>query len=519
MEREFFTSIVFQGCKEGPPKRQEDACPAIGARSSTRPIPRRTAAVAPRATRASRTRTRTRTRTPTATTTRARPLSSSTSGPAEQAGPLVASTPALALREVLERFWPYARSYRRWLIVVLVLIGLGQALDAASLSLFKVVIDEVLVPRDFGPFPLIALGYIAITVVSGAVAFGDDYLSTWIGERFVLLLRTGLFRHLQGLSLGFFESRRLGDLLARLTGDIGAIETLVLSGVADIAGYLLRIVVFAGALFLIDWQLALVALAVSPLFGWATNCFSRKIKEASREKRRRSGSLSSVAEESLANVSLVQAYNRQQHEVERLHAENLGAFRAEMTSTRLKALFRPLIDLIEVAGALVVFGFGTWALSRGDLSLGELLAFVAFLSQLYSPIRGLSRLINRLFAAPAGAERVGELLDERPQVEERPNALSLGRGAGRVRFSDVSFSYPGASRPALSGLDFELYPGEALALVGPSGAGKSTVAKLLLRFYDPSGGRIGVDGSDLRELRLESLRDNVSLLLQETLVF
>jgi ATP-binding cassette subfamily B protein len=446
-------------------------------------------------------------------------LQSSTSGPAEQAGPLVASAPALALRAILKRFWPYARPYRRWLLLILVLIGLGQALDAASLWLFKVVIDEVLVPRDFGPFPLIALGYVAITLVSGAVAFGDDYLSTWIGERFVLSLRTDFFRHLQGLSLGFFEGRRLGDVLSRLTGDVGAIETLVLSGVADIVGYVVRILVFAGALFVIDWKLALVALAVSPLFGYATSRFSRKIKEASREKRRRSGSLSSVAEESLANVSLVQAYNRQQHEVERLHRENLGTFRAEMTSTRLKALFRPLIDLIEVIGALVVFGFGTWALSRGDLTLGELLAFVAFLSQLYSPIRGLTRLINRFFSASAGAERIIEFLDERPQVAERPDALSLGRAAGRVRFDDVSFAYPGGKGPALNGLGFELFPGEALALVGPSGAGKSTVAKLLLRFYDPDSGSIEVDGSDLRDLQLESLRDNVSVLLQETLVF
>ncbi|HEX4759174.1 MAG TPA: ABC transporter ATP-binding protein [Thermoleophilaceae bacterium] len=446
-------------------------------------------------------------------------MKQSTSGPASPAGPLVAAAPALALRAVLKRFWPYARPYRRWLLLVLVLIALGQALDAASLWLFKVVIDEVLVPRDFGPFPLIALGYVAITVVGGAVAFGDDYLSTWIGERFVLSLRTDFFRHLQGLSLGFFEGRRLGDLLSRLTGDVGAIETLVLSGVADAVGYVLRIVFFAGALFLIDWRLALVALVVSPLFAWATSRFSRRIKEASREKRRRSGSISSVAEESLANVSLVQAYNRQAHEVERLHEENLGAFRAEMRSTRLKALFRPLIDLVEVLGALVVLGAGTWALSRGELTLGDLLAFVAFLSQLYSPIRALMQLINRFFSASAGAERIIEFLDEEPEVAERPDARRLGRAFGRVRFDDVSFSYPGGGRPALGGLSFELMPGEALALVGPSGAGKSTVAKLLLRFYDPSDGTIEVDGDDLRDLGLESLRDNVSVLLQETLVF
>src|SRR5215210_4249706 len=431
----------------------------------------------------------------------------------------VSAAPRLPLREVLRRFWPYARPYRRWLALVLALIAVGQAIDAAMLWMFKVVVDEMLVPRDFGPFPWIAGAYIGLTVLGGLVSFADDYLSTWVGERFVLSLRRDFFSHLQGLSLDFFERRKLGDVLSRLTGDVGAIETLVLSGVADAAAYALRIVLFTGALFLIDWQLALVALGVAPLFWLATKRFSRAIKEASREKRRRSGSIGAVAEESLANAPLVQAYNRQQHEVDRLHRENVGAFRAEMASTRIKGIFRPLIDLIEVVGAIVVFGFGTWALSQGRISLGALLAFVAYLSQLYSPIRGLSRLVNRFFSASAGAERIIELLDEGPAVPERPDARALGRAGGRVRFDGVDFSYPKAARPALGGLSFELAPGEVVALVGPSGAGKSTVAKLLLRFYDPSAGRIQIDGFDLRELGLESLRENVALLLQETLVF
>src|SRR5215210_5224424 len=432
---------------------------------------------------------------------------------------LVAAAPPLPLREVLRRFWPYARPHRRWLLAVLALIAVGQAIDAATLWMFKVVVDEVLVPRDFGPFLWVAGAYVGLTVAGGLVSFADDYLSTWVGERFLLSLRTDFFRHLQGLSLDFFERRKLGDVLSRLTGDVGAIETLVLSGVADAAAYALRIVLFTGALFLIDWQLALVALGVAPLFWLATKRFSRAIKEASREKRRRSGSIGAVAEESLANAPLVQAYNRQANEVERLHRENVGAFRAEMASTRLKAIFTPLVDLIELMGAIVVLGFGTWALSQGRLSLGALLAFLAYLSQLYSPIRGLSRLVNRFFSASAGAERIIELLDETPSVAGHPRARPLGRARGSVRFDGVSFSYPKAARPALGGLSFELAPGEVVALVGPSGAGKSTVAKLLLRFYDPSAGRIQIDGFDLRELGLESLRENVALLLQETLVF
>ena len=427
--------------------------------------------------------------------------------------------PRVALREVLRRFWPYARAYRGWIVVTVLLIALGEAVGAALIWMFKVVVDDVLVPHDFGPFVWVALAYLGLSAVGGAISFADDYLSTWIGERFLLSLRTDFFRHLQGLSLDFFERRRLGDVLSRITGDVAAIETLVLSGVADGISYVLRIAFFCAALFYLQWQLALASLVVAPLFWVAARHFSRLIKEASREKRRRSGSLSAVAEESLSNAALVQAYNRQEWEVDRLHRENLGAYRAELASTRLKALFAPLVNLIEVAGAVVVIGLGTWALSEGRITLGGLLAFLAYLSQLYSPIRGLSRLTNRLFSASAAAERIIEFLDERPSVVERPGARSMGRALGEVVFEDVRFRYPGEGRPALHQLSLSLEPGRTVALVGPSGAGKSTAAKLLLRFYDPERGRIVLEGHDLRDVGLVSLRENVAVLLQETLVF
>src|SRR5215211_4430981 len=271
---------------------------------------------------------------------------------------LVAAAPRLRLRELVRRFWPYARPYRRWIGVALALIALSQAVDAAIIWLFKPVVDQVLVPRDLGALLPFAIGYLALVIGGGIVSFADDWLSTWVGERFLLELRTSVFRHLQGLSLDFFERRRLGDLIARLTGDVGAIETLVLSGVTDAISYLLRIAFFTTALFVLQWELALFALVVTPIFWLLARHFSRLIKEASREKRRRSGSLSAVAEESLANTQLVQAYGREEWEVDRFHREGLGAFHAEMASTRLKALFSPLIDLVEVAGAVIVLAAG-----------------------------------------------------------------------------------------------------------------------------------------------------------------
>lgn len=423
------------------------------------------------------------------------------------------------LRALLRRFWPYARPYRALFAVVLVLLVVGPVLDAATIYLFKVVVDDVLVPKDLGPLPSLAGLYVGLTVLSGSVSFADDYLSALVAGRFLVDLRTDVYRHLQRLSLGFFERRKLGDLLSRLSGDVTAIESFVVSGLADAVSYLLRIGLYAGALLLISWRLALASLVVGPVFWRLTSSFSRRSKAASRERRRRSGSITAVAEEGLANVALVQAYNQQDREVQRFHAQAVASFAATLRASRLKATFGPLVELLELVGSLLVVLLGTHELVTGRLTLGELLVFLTYLTQLYSPIRALGRLSTSVFAATASAERVVELLDATPEVLERPGARRLLLARGEVRLQGVDFRYPGAARDALREVDLVLRPGERVALVGASGAGKSTVAKLLLRFYDPTAGRVLLDGHDARDLSLAALRSQVTCLLQETLVF
>jgi ATP-binding cassette, subfamily B, bacterial len=433
-------------------------------------------------------------------------------GPVPEAPPVPVST-------IARRFWPYARPYRKWLLLTGVFIALDAAVETGAVWLFKVLVDEVLVPRDIHALVWVGALFVAVTFAGGVIGFADDVLSTWVSERFLLDLRTRFYGHLQTLPLDFFEGRRLGDVLSRLTGDIQAIESFVLSGVADALSYALRVVFFAAALFYLQWDLALVALVVGPIFYVAARKTAKLLKRASREKRRRSGSIGAVAEEGLANMALVQAYGREESERERFHEQNLAAFRAQMTSTRLRAGFGPLVELIELAGVLLVMAYGTVKLSQGALSLGGLLVFMAYLSKLFSPVRGLSRLTTGLFSASASAERVIEFLDERPAVTDPPEPLPAARRRGELRFEDVRFAYPEAPEEALRGVDLAVGPGEVLALVGPSGAGKSTVARLLLRFADPSAGRVLIDGADLRAYALADLRANVAVVLQETLVF
>lgn len=431
---------------------------------------------------------------------------------------LVAAAPALRVREVLRRFWPDARPFRRWFPVLLVLIAVGAALETAEIWIFKILVDDVLVPGDLGMLGWVAAGYVGITVAGGLASFADDYLSTSLAARFLLGVRTRLFAHVQRLSSDVLDRHRSGDLVARVSGDVGAIETLLLSGVADGLGSLLRLVFFSVALVAIDWQLALVSLVVAPLFFTVARRFGRKVKRVAREKGRRAGALSAVVEESFANSALVQSSNRQGAELSRFRRENNAMISAELAATRIRGLFEPLVDLAQLSGVLVVLVFGTRQVAAGTMSVGELLAFVTYLSQFYGPITELTALSNSVFKAVAAAERVLEVLDEQPRVVDAPHAQPLSVTDGHVRLDRVTFRYPGQHRPALADVDLDIPPGTTVALVGPSGAGKSSLAKLLLRFYDPDTGRVSIDGQDLRDVTIQSLRDQVSILLQEGLV-
>jgi ATP-binding cassette, subfamily B, bacterial len=438
--------------------------------------------------------------------------------PSADPAPVVAEAPAVSVCEIFRRFWPDARPYRKWLLVSLVFIAAVPAIATVEVWLFKRLVDDVLVPGDLGALFWLASLFVALTVLGGLISFADEYLGAWIGERFLLNLRSRVYAHLLDLSEGP-QRRRLGDLLARLTGDVQAIEAFVLSGVAGALSAVLQIAFFTAALFYLQWDLALVSLVVAPLFWLAAARFSRLIRRASREKRRRSGSLGAVAEEGLANAPLVQAYNGQPQELERFRRENEGILSAELAATRLRAIFSPVVDLIELGGALLVVGWGTYALAEGRISLGGMLAFLAYLTMLYGPVQDLSRLGTTIYAAAAAAERIVDVLDQQPVVSDRPGARPRGRAASVVAFEGVTFRYPGMPRAALEDVSFRVGPGETLAIVGASGAGKSTIAQLLARLRDPEHGSVSLDGRDLRELTIESVRENVTLLLQETMVF
>ncbi|NMH95512.1 ABC transporter ATP-binding protein [Pseudonocardia bannensis] len=431
---------------------------------------------------------------------------------------LVDLAPAKEIRAIFRRFWPDVRPLRPWIALSLLFVFVVPLLTAAGTWMLKVLVDDVLTPRDFSLFPAVAAVYVGITLLGGALGFVDQYLATWIGEQFVHRLRTRVFAHLHTLSIGFFDRRRLGDILSRLVGDIGAIETLMLGGVAQLLSAVVQVLLFGALLFYLDWRLALVSLIAVPGFWFAARVFSRRIKAASREAGRRGGSIGVVAEESLGNALLIQAYGREDAENSRFTAQSAGSVGAELAAARIGAMFGPLVELLEVAGVLAIVGVGIWELTAGNITLGGLLVFLAYIAQLYSPVRNLAQLSNSIFAAAAGAERIIELLDQRPTITAPEVPVDLGRARGRLELEHVSFRYPETPMDVLTDVGFSAPPGTITALVGASGAGKTTLTKLLLRFYDPAQGRITLDGHDLRELDPAQLRANIAVVLQETLL-
>lgn len=437
--------------------------------------------------------------------------------PAADDAQVVADAPRMTIRQVARRFWPQVRPLRWWMLLGLLLSAGISAIGVAEIALFARVVDDVLVPADLGLLPWIALAYLGLSLGSGLLSGCKDYLSTWVSQGFLLRLRTQVFRHVLSLPQDAHDRRRLGDVLSRLTSDVSSVEQFMVSALSRGAAAVITVLFYVGALFWLDPLLAAVSMLVVPVFAGVAAQFSRLVKEAARERRRRGGSLSAVAEENLGNVPLVQAFGRQDDAVAKFQRENAGIMGADLASSRVRSVFLPVVDLAELAGILSVIAMGTWALSEDRLSLGQLIAFLTLMAQLYRPLRDLASLLPTLHSATAGIERLVELLDDRPPPES-PHAVRLDAARGELSLRGVRVTYPGAQRSALDGLDLTVAPGQVVAVVGPSGAGKSTLVKALLRLLDPDAGVVCLDGYDLRDLRLDSLRDAVSVVPQETLL-
>lgn len=422
------------------------------------------------------------------------------------------------VRAAFRRFWPLTRGDRTWLAVIVACVVMSALAETAAILLFAQLTDTALKAGSLAAFWGPAGAWLAVAALGALVGYLGNSLATWTAERFVLRLRAKVFRHVQDLPPHFFQQHRRGDLVERLTGDVEAIEQLVVSGVVGTVAAAFSAVFYSAAALYLRWDLALATFVLAPLFLLAARRFSGRIKEASRDERVADGAITSVVEESLGNVVLTQAYNRRRDEEKRLDREARAWLRASVRGARLGEMYEQFVEVVETLCVLAVIGLGVWEISADRMTLGQLLAFAAFIGYLYPPVRNLGQLGLTLTAATAGAQRLNEILDAEPSVTDPARPVPAWPVHGWVGFHGVGFRYPTATRDSLRDVSFSAAPGELVIITGPSGAGKSTLSKLLTRFYDPSAGVITLDGVPLTQLNLEFLREQIALLPQETLI-
>jgi ATP-binding cassette, subfamily B, bacterial len=400
--------------------------------------------------------------------------------------------------------------------VVSLLAATATALAPPFLA--KYAVDDGIRKHDLGLLWWIVGAFVVAGLLNWAMSYVQTYLTGWVGERILADLRIALFRHLQRLSLGFYERTRAGVIISRLTNDVEAIDQLVTDGVSSLVQNSLTLIGTAIILFVLDWRLALATLAVIPLMSIATVIFRVRSTRAYRAVRERLGLVTATLAEDIAGMRVVQAFTRENTNTQNFKAVSERYRDSNMETVVLNALYFPFVDLLSSIALAVVLGYGGHLYFNGDVTLGTLFAFMLYVQNFFDPVQQLSQLYNTFLSATAALDKIMDVMEEEPEVLDRPGAEPLPQVEGRVDFDRVSFAY-GTGPEVLHELDLHVPAGTTVALVGHTGAGKSTIAKLLARFYDPRDGRITIDGHDLRDVTQESLRHQLGIVPQEGFLF
>jgi ABC-type multidrug transport system fused ATPase/permease subunit len=383
--------------------------------------------------------------------------------------------------------------------------------------LAKLALDDGIRQQDYRAIVIVVIVFLAASLLNWGASSAQTYFTGWTGERILADLRNTLFRHLQRLSLGFYERNRAGVIISRLTNDVEALDQLVTDGVTSLFQNTLILVGTVAILFVLDWKLALATLAVFPLMAVATAIFRSISSRAYRAVRERLGMVTATLAEDIAGMRVVQAFTRQSANERHFRAVNAHYRDANHVTVVTNGLYFPFVDFLSTAATAVVLGYGAHRYFAGSIEIGTLLAFMLYLSNFFDPVQQLSQLYNTFLSAVAALDKIMDVMDEEPEVEDLGSA-ELPPIEGRVAFEAVRFGY-GRGPEVLHGIDLAVAPGTTVALVGHTGAGKSTIAKLIARFYDPRAGRVTIDDHDLKDVTQESLRRQLGIVPQEGFLF
>jgi len=366
---------------------------------------------------------------------------------------------------------------------------------------------------------LFACGAVLIIAVLDALAtYGEKYITTSVGQWVAHDLRRTLYSHVQRLSLAYHDQKRTGDLISRVTSDIDSVQSFIVSGLLGILVDVLTLCGMIAVMFHVNWRFTLVALAVVPFLFAIVYSYTRRVKKASREVRKRESKLVSVVQEVLGSIRVVKAFARENYEVQRLEGESLETVEAALKARALKARLVPIVNLVTAAGVCALLYFGASSALRGGLSAGSIVLFLSYLTKMYKPMQDISKTMDSYSKAEVGFERIKEIIATESEIHDAPKARRAPRFRGRIDFEHVDFGYS-PDRQVLFDVNLHIEPGQCVALVGPTGSGKTTIVNMVARFYDPTAGVVKIDGLDIRTLTQKSIRDQMSFVLQDTVLF
>ncbi|HWM08019.1 MAG TPA: ABC transporter ATP-binding protein [Solirubrobacteraceae bacterium] len=409
------------------------------------------------------------------------------------------------------------RPYRGRTVLMFVSLLLGTAAALAPPPLAKLAIDEGITPGDVDTLTLVVIAFLISALVYWGATYVQTYLVGWIGQRVLQDLRIQLFAHLQTLSIGFYSRRQAGVIISRLTNDVQALDQLVSDGVVTLFGASLTLVGTAVILMVLDLELALLTFLVFPLLAIGSLAFRVVSANAYRLTREKVAAITAYLQESLSGIRVVRTFAQEERHLARFGDLNDDNYDANMKTVYLNAAYFPSVELLSAIATAGILLYGGVQAIQGEVTVGVLVAFVAALNNFFDPIQSLSQLYTTYQAGMAALDKILELLDEEPDLADAPDAIELGPLRGEILFDDVTFSY--GTGDALRDVQLHVPPGQTVALVGATGAGKSTFAKLVARFYDPTEGRVLVDGHDLRGVAAKSLRSQMGMVPQEAFLF
>jgi ATP-binding cassette, subfamily B, bacterial len=363
-----------------------------------------------------------------------------------------------------------------------------------------------------------AIATVVVAAVGAVASYTQNYLTTKVGQMVMLDLRQTLYHHIQRLSLSFYDRTKIGDLISRVTTDVDAIQSFVSTALLGIVAPSLTLVGMLAVMFYFNWRFTLIALSVAPILFLQVYTLTRRIKQATRAVRKKESEIVSVVAETLSSIRVVKAFAREDYEMKRLEKETLESIEMTMRARSIKARLAPIVDVIVAVGTCIVLWYGARLVLQGQLTAGALVVFLLYLGKMYKPMRDLSKMTDTISKAVIGAERIRELISLEDSVRDLPHARTAPRFKGRIEFDRVYFGYYDG-QPVLKDVSLRIEPGQYVALVGPTGAGKSSIIGLIPRFYDPFSGGIAIDGEDTRNFTLRSLREQISFVLQETILF